>query len=103
MRVVRASEFEGSKAWDSDLIAEVDGATVKIHWTDEPYVWHINDGQEVLAVLDGCFDMHVRVDGAEEIIRLDIGDVFFADLGTEHVAHPVGPSRVLDVERKGSI
>lgn len=103
MRVVRAAEFEGRQAWDADLIAEIDGATVKIHWTDEPYIWHVNDGQEVFTVLDGAFDMHVRVDGVEEVVRLDVGDVFYADVGTEHVAHPVGPSRVLVVERKGSI
>lgn len=103
MRVVRSSEFEGQQAWDSDLIAEIDGATVKVHWTDEPYVWHVNDGKEVFAVLDGAFDMHVRVDGREEVVRLEVGDVFFADVGTEHVAHPLGASRVLVVERQGSI
>ena len=92
----------GKCAWDADLIATIDGATVKIHWTDEPYVWHVNDGQEVFAVLGGEFDMHVRVDGVESVHRLSVGDVFYADVGTEHVAHPIGPSRVLVVERSGS-
>ena len=103
MRTVRASSFTGNSAWDFDPIATIDGATVKLHWTDEPYVWHVNDGEEVFAVLDGAFDMHVRQDGAETVQRLEVGDVFFADVGTEHVAHPVGPSRALVVERKGSI
>lgn len=99
----RAANFTGETAWDSLPIASIDGATVKLHWTDEPYVWHVNDGPEVFAVLDGAFDMHVREDGIETVHRLEVGDVFFADDGTEHVAHPIGPSRVLVVERKGSI
>ena len=60
MRIVRAADFTGVRAWDADLIATIGGATVRLHWTDEPYVWHVNDGDEVFAVLDGGFDMHVR-------------------------------------------
>jgi hypothetical protein len=31
------------------------------------------------------------------------GDIFHADSGTEHVAHPLGEARVLVVEKEGSI
>lgn len=103
MRVIRAGEFDGEAAWDADHIATIDGATVKLHWTDEPYIWHVNDGDEIFAVLDGAFDMHVRVDGVETVHNLVVGDVFYADAGTEHVAHPIGPSRVLVIEREGSV
>lgn len=103
MRILRATDFEGTSAWDADHLATIDGATVKVHWTNEPYKWHVNDGQEVFAVLDGAFDMHVKVDGVSTTYRLDVGDVFYADIGTEHVAHPIGPSRVLVVEREGSV
>lgn len=103
MRVVRASNFTGKSAWDADTIATIDGVTVKLHWTDEPYVWHVNDGEEVFAVLDGAFDMHTRSNDVETVHRLEVGDIYFADRGTEHVAHPLGASRVLVVERKGSI
>jgi mannose-6-phosphate isomerase-like protein (cupin superfamily) len=103
MRILRAGEFEGATAWDADHLATIDGATVKLHWTDQPYVWHVNDGEEVFAVLDGAIDMHVREDGSEHVHRLEVGDVFFADIGTEHVARPIRPSRVLVVERAGSV
>jgi mannose-6-phosphate isomerase-like protein (cupin superfamily) len=103
MRVVRPSEFRADRAWGADEIAAIDGATVRLHWTDEPYVWHVNDGEEVFVVVDGEVDMHVCVDGVEEIHRLTVGDVFHADAGTEHVARPVGECRVLVVERAGSI
>ncbi len=43
-----SKEFTGSKAWDSQHIASFDNVSVKLHWTDQPYKWHINDGQEVL-------------------------------------------------------
>ncbi len=74
-----------------------------LHWTDQPYKWHVNDGAEVFAVLDGIVDMHYRESGVERVIVLEVGDIFFADVGCEPVAHPRGEARILLVEREGSI
>ena len=73
------------------------------HWTEQPYKWHINDGQEVFAVLDGRVEMKYRLDGAELSTVLETGDIFYASVGTEHVAHPIGPARILVVETEGSV
>lgn len=54
--------------------------TVRVHWTDRPYRWLVNDGNE-----------HVE--------RLTPGRLCLAEDGDEHVAHP---ARILVVERKGS-
>lgn len=102
MRIIRASEFTPAAAWESDHIATIEGATVKLHWTDQPYHWHVNTGDEVFTVLDGSVDMHVRIDGEEAVHRLEVGDIFYAEQGAEHVAHPNGPCRVLVVEKQGS-
>ncbi len=32
--------------------------------------------------------MHVKVDGEEQVIMLNAGDIFYAGVGCEHVAHP---------------
>ena len=72
-------------------------------WTDAPYKWHVNDGPEVFVVLDGEVDMHVRPDGAENVLRLLPGDIFHAEYGDEHVARPDGPVRALVIERAGSV
>ncbi len=82
-------------------IANFSGTTVRLHWTDQPYIWHINDGQEVFAVMDGQVAMHVKVDGEEQIIMLNAGDIFYAGVGCEHVAHPQGAARILVIEKKG--
>lgn len=103
MRVIRASHYTGTSPWDAELIASIDDTTVRLHWTDEPYVWHVNDGEEVFVVLDGAIDMYVRDGRDVDVHRLEIGDIFHAELGTEHVAHPIGPSRVLVIEKSGSI
>jgi len=103
MKTIRSKEFTAERAWGSLSIANLDGTTVKLHWTDQPYKWHINDGQEVFAVMDGVVDMHFRVNGVEEVTVLYAGDIFYADIGTEHVAHPRGGVRVLVVEKEGSI
>jgi mannose-6-phosphate isomerase-like protein (cupin superfamily) len=76
---------------------------VRLHWTDRPYEWHVNDGREVFLVLDGQVDMHYREAGAEKVARLGPSDMFIAEVGDEHVAKPVGEARILVIERKGSV
>ncbi|HEY4273918.1 MAG TPA: hypothetical protein VGM68_00410, partial [Rhizomicrobium sp.] len=79
------------------------GASVRLHWTDQPYIWHVNDGSEVFVVLDGAVAMHYRKDGVEKVQHMMPGDIMFAETGDEHVAHPVGAARILVVEKKGSV
>jgi mannose-6-phosphate isomerase-like protein (cupin superfamily) len=103
MKVIRSKEFIASRAWGAIDIAKMDGITTRLHWTNQPYKWHVNDGEEVFAVLDGIVDMHYRENDVERIVTLQAGDVFFADAGCEHVAHPRGEARILIVERAGSV
>jgi mannose-6-phosphate isomerase-like protein (cupin superfamily) len=103
MRRVRAREFRADRAWGALDLARIDGASVRLHWTDQPYRWHVNDGAEVFAVLDGVVEMHYREGGEEKQVRLEAGDVFFADAGDEHVARPLGEARILVIERAGSV
>ncbi len=79
------------------------GITTRLHWTDQPYIWHVNDGQEVFAVLDGRVEMRYRDSGDEHSTILETGDVFYASVGTEHVAHPLGEARILVIEAEGSV
>ncbi|EDP62909.1 DSBH domain containing protein [alpha proteobacterium BAL199] len=95
--------FKMERAWGARDLAEVAGATIRLHWTDQPYKWHVNDGAEVFVVLDGTVDMRYREGGVEKSVRLGAADMFIAEIGDEHVAHPVGEARVLVVERKGSV
>ena len=103
MKVIRSKEFTASRAWGAIDIAKMGGITTRLHWTNQPYKWHVNDGEEVFAVLDGIVDMHYRENDAERIVTLQAGDVFFADAGCEHVAHPRGEARILVVERAGNV
>jgi mannose-6-phosphate isomerase-like protein (cupin superfamily) len=102
MKVIRSKEFSATRAWDATEIANMNGTTTRLHWTNQPYKWHVNDGEEVFAVLDGTVDMHYRESGAEQVVTLEVGDVFFAEVGCEHVAHPRGEARILVIEREGS-
>jgi mannose-6-phosphate isomerase-like protein (cupin superfamily) len=103
MKIIRSKEFTASKAWGALDIANMGGITTRLHWTDQPYKWHVNDGQEVFAVLDGSVEMRYRENGKERSTVLETGDVFYASAGTEHVAHPIGPARILVVESEGSV
>ncbi|SEQ87545.1 cupin [Microlunatus flavus] len=104
MRFIEASEYTADRAWGATDVTEIDQATVRLHWTDSPYVWHVNDGPEVFVVLDGAVDMHHKTGSGEELVeRLTPGRICLAEPGDEHVAHPAPVARVLVVERRGSV
>lgn len=101
-RVVRAAQFKPRRAWAALDLMQLDGVSARLHWSDRPYHWHVNDGGEVFAVLEGLVDMHYRCCGVERFVTLGAGDVFVAVAGCEHIARPRGEARVLVVERSGS-
>lgn len=102
MEVIRSKEFTASKAWGARDIANMSGITTRLHWTDQPYKWHVNDGEEVFVVLDGRVEMHYRDSHGPGLTVLEVGDIFFASAGTVHVAKPIGAARILVVEQEGS-
>ena len=103
MNIIRSKKFTAERAWGSIEIANMSGITTHLHWTDQPYKWHINDGEEVFSVLDGQVEMRYRENGEEKSTILETGDIFFASVGTEHIAKPRGEVRVLVVESEGSV
>lgn len=103
MKVINARQFTAERAWGAQPIATMNGISTRLHWTDQPYQWHVNDGEEVFVVLDGQVMMRYRQDGAEHSVLLDVGDIFYASVGTEHVAHPIGEARILVIEKEGSV
>lgn len=103
MKIIEARDFKAERPWGALDIAAIEGATVRLHWTDEPYRWHVNDGAEVFVVLDGEVDMHYREGGEEKVVRLKVGEIFYAEVGDEHFASPAGEARILVIEREGSV
>ncbi|RJG10114.1 cupin domain-containing protein [Pseudomonas cavernicola] len=103
MKIIRSKEFTAERAWGAVDIANMHGITTRLHWTDQPYKWHINDGEEVFTVLDGRVEMRYRENGVEQSSILEVGDIFYASIGTEHVAHPIGIARILVIECEGSV
>lgn len=103
MQTYISKNFTAEQAWGAADIANFGGTTVRLHWTDQPYKWHINDGQEVFAVMDGSVEMHYKEAGEIKKVLLATGDIFYASVGTEHVAHPIGEARILVIEQAGSV
>ncbi|HEY0006904.1 MAG TPA: cupin domain-containing protein [Pyrinomonadaceae bacterium] len=102
MKLIDATKFRAERAWGALEIARIDGATVRLHWTDQPYHWHVNDGAEVFVVLDGEVEMHYREGAQEKVARLKPGEIFYAGEGDAHYARPIGEARILVIEREGS-
>ncbi|HCH24348.1 MAG TPA: cupin [Oceanospirillaceae bacterium] len=103
MNIIKSKDFTPDNPWDALDIASMNGVTTRLHWTDKPYKWHINDGEEVFVVLDGEVEMFYRQDAQEASVIMQVGDIFYASIGTEHVAHPIGAARVLVIEKEGSV
>lgn len=103
MKVIRGRDFIAERAWGAVTVAEMNGVTTRLHWTDQPYPLHTNDGKEVFVVLAGRVEMRHRQGDAEHITIPEAGDIFVASIGTEHAASPLGQARVLVVESAGSI
>lgn len=103
MEIIRSKKFTASLPWGALNIANMNGITTKLHWTNEPYRWHVNEGDEVFVVLDGIVEMQYVKEGTVHTSILNQGDIFFANEGTEHVANPLGEARILMVEPEGSI
>jgi mannose-6-phosphate isomerase-like protein (cupin superfamily) len=103
VEIIRSKDFTAERAWGSKDITNMNGITTRLHWTDKPYKWHINDGEEVFVVLDGVVEMRFKENNTEQSTLLKVGDIFHATIGTEHVAHPQGEARILVIESEGSI
>lgn len=103
MKHIKSADFRADRAWGATDIAVMNGISVRLHWTDQPYRWHVNDGEEVFAVMAGRVVMHYREDGVEKQVTLNSGDIFYAGIGCEHVAHPDGEARILVIESEGSV
>jgi mannose-6-phosphate isomerase-like protein (cupin superfamily) len=104
VEIIRSKEFKSERAWGAKKsIANMNGITTRLHWTDKPYKWHVNDGEEVFVVLDGVVEMLFKESGVEQSAVLETGDIFYASIGTEHVAYPRGEARILVVESEGSV
>ncbi|MDV7338172.1 hypothetical protein RYZ26_01100 [Terasakiella sp. A23] len=96
--------FVSDKEWGKLYIANLNGISVRVHSTSTPYKWHVNDGQEVFAVLDGEVEMRYQRNGdTYKSVTLTAGMIAHMEEGCEHVAHPNGLARVLVMENLGSV
>ncbi|WP_304072211.1 cupin domain-containing protein [Maricaulis maris] len=98
MKRLRARDFTADRAWGAERLALFGSTGVSLHWTDRPYRWHRNTGDEVFVVLHGRVEMKYREDGEEKSMQLEAGDALTIGDGEEHVAHPVGEARILVIE-----
>lgn len=42
MKTIESKAFTGTRAWQAIDIMNVNNITCRLHWTDKPYVWHVN-------------------------------------------------------------
>lgn len=102
MEFINSSTFVADRAWASRLLLDLENHTVKLHWTDQPYRWHQNTGDELFVVLDGAVDMSYLEDGEERVRVLEAGQMALIGPGERHVATPRGVARILVIEQKGT-
>jgi mannose-6-phosphate isomerase-like protein (cupin superfamily) len=102
VELVDARTYRATRPWGARDITSLVDASVRLHWTNEAYHWHVNSDTEVFVVIDGRVDMHVREGGTEKVVPLASGAILRVDPGDEHYAQPIGEARILVIERRGS-
>ena len=75
MKHIDPRTFVASQAWGALDIANLNGTTVRLHWTDQPYQWHVNDGAGFLRNRTTCIS---KTSGVEQTTKLKPGDIFYA-------------------------
>ncbi|MFT3807247.1 cupin [Arenimonas sp.] len=104
MEIIEARDFTAERAWGSRALMAMGEHAARLHWTDQPYRWHQNTGDELFVVLDGIVDMHYVDDRGEcQVAALQPGQMALMKAGDRHVAHPRGAARILVVERCDSV
>ena len=102
MDLIDATTFTAERAWGSRALMAMGAHAARLHWTDQPYRWHENTGDELFVVLDGIVDMHYADADGERRVALHPGQIAIIRAGERHVAHPRGAARILVVERSDS-
>lgn len=103
MEVIDTDGFHAGRAWGSRQLLALGEFDARILWTDKPYRWHANTGEELFVVLSGKVRMHLRRrDGSEYFRDLGAGNAMLFNDGDEHYAEPLPEARLLVIERKDS-
>jgi mannose-6-phosphate isomerase-like protein (cupin superfamily) len=85
------------------IVTRMNDYDVRIAHAMGEHVWHVHaDTDEFFLVLDGQFDIALRVEGAEQVVSLRQGDVFVVPKGTEHKPSSPGGS-ILMFEPAGTM
>ncbi|MFF5233748.1 cupin domain-containing protein [Dactylosporangium sp. NPDC000521] len=85
------------------IVARVNDYDVRIAHTLGEHVWHVHEHtDEFFLVLDGQFDVAVRDERGERVVRLRKGDTFVVPRGVEH--RPSSPGgAILMFEPTGTV
>lgn len=59
--------------------------------------------EKVFVLMDSIVKIHYKERGEAKSVLLETGDIFYAGISTEHVAHPQGEARILVIEKVGSV
>ncbi len=96
MRKINSNKL--SKIWHDLYSSTINVRSVDLFITNESCHWHDND-DEIFAVLNGMVNMHYRKEHQVIIIKLNSGDVFFGNEGTEHKIYSIGEARILIIKQ----
>lgn len=85
--------------WSPRVLARVNDYAVKVAKVEGEYVWHSHvDTDEVFLVLDGELDIHMEIDGSQQVVSLKRNDTFVVPQGVQHRPISAGGARILMIE-----
>lgn len=65
MRVIRPPDYTGRGTPEAHDRKRFGDATARLYFASQSYRWHVDDGPELLVLLNGVVDMRMRATGSE--------------------------------------
>jgi len=79
--------------WSPRIITKVNNYDVRIAHVQGEHVWHVHEEtDEFFLVLKGHFDIRIREEGKEKVVKMTEGDTYVVPKGTFHKPSSDGAS-----------
>ena len=79
--------------WSPKIVTKVNNYDVRIAHVQGEHVWHVHEEtDEFFLVLKGHFDIRIREEGKEKVVKMTEGDTYVVPKGTFHKPSSDGAS-----------
>ena len=93
-----------SDHWSPRIIASLNDLHVKLAKVEGRFPWHKHeDTDELFMVISGHLSIDLRIEGEEQTVEIDEGEIYVVPKGIEHAPHAIAETQILLLEPAGTV